>query len=230
MIMVDSLERFIEVQLQDWGHRDETHKSEQAGPVIAITREPGSGGESIARTITEEFGLVLYDWKIVEEIAKDSHVSEQVVATLEENFRPELDEWLESFSAKPGFSSHQYMQSLRKILFTVATHGNAVILGRGANFLLPQERRTLGLRFVAPLETRVKNTMQALKLSHKSALKQVTKTEKEQSLWVRTNCAASIDDASNYHLVINTALVTPDKILQIVRSILEDQKVLAGAR
>jgi cytidylate kinase len=228
MIMVDSLERFIEVQLHEWGHRDGKPKAERAGPVIAITREPGSRGEIIAKKIAEEFGLVLYDWKIVEEIAKDSHVSERVVATLEENFRSELDDFLEGFSAKPGLSAHQYMQSLRKILFTVATHGNAVILGRGASFLLPQERRTLGLRFVAPLEVRVKNTMQALKLSHESALKEVTRTEKEQSQWVRTNCAARIDDASNYHMVINTALVTSDKVLQIVRSILEEQNAHAG--
>lgn len=228
--MIDSLERFIDVQLQDWGHRHGPQKSELAGPVVAITREPGSEGESIAKAISEEFGLVLYDWKIVEDIAKDSHVSQQVVATLEENFRPELDDWLEGFSAKPGLSSHQYMQSLRKVLFTVATHGNAVILGRGANFLLPQDRRTLGLRFVAPLETRVRNTMQALNLSHENALKQVAQTEKEQSQWVRTNCGARIDDASNYHMVINTAMVPPDKVLQIVRSILEEQKALAGIR
>jgi cytidylate kinase len=225
MIMVDSLERFIEVQLHEWGHRDESPKAERAGPVIAITREPGSGGEIIAKKIAEDFGLVLYDWKIVEEIAKDAHVSEQVVATLEEKVRSKLDDWLANFTGEPNLTSFEYLQWLRKILFTIAAHGNAVILGRGSNFLLPKEMKTLGLRFVAPLETRLRNTMQELGLSRERALKHVTKTERDQGSWVRKNARADIHDASHYHMVMNTGLVTPEAIIKIVREMLENNGV-----
>jgi cytidylate kinase len=221
MTPINSLDRFLEVQLQTWCRKDEKQKNKRTGPVIAISREPGCDGEFLAQTIAKKFGLVLYDQKIVEEIAKDANVSELVVTTLDENLRSELDDWLVSFTEESSLSSSQYIRSLRKVLFTVATHGNVVFLGRGANFLLPPEKRTLGLRLVAPLETRVKNTMQELSLSKESALEQITRKEHEQQMWVRKHCDANIDDATNYHIVINTALVTPESIIQIVQEILD---------
>jgi cytidylate kinase len=220
MNSVDSVERFLEVQVQEWGRHGEKRKGNRAGPVITISREPGSNGDSIAQTLAKKFGLDVYDWKIVEEIAKDAHVSEQAVATLDEIVASELDDWLTAIGPGPGFSSSQYMQSLRKVLFTVATHGNAIIIGRGANFLLPPEKRTLGLRFVAPLDMRVKNIVQSLHLSQKDALKHITQTAQERRLWVKKHCQADILDAANYHAVINTALVAPETIVLIVKEIL----------
>ena len=220
MNTIDSVERFLEIQVQEWGRRPEKRKGNRAGPVITVSRESGSNGDSIALTLAKKFGLDVYDRKIVEEIAKDAHVSEQAVATLDEIVASELDDWLTGIGPGPGFSSSQYMQSLRKVLFTVATHGNAVIIGRGANFLLPPEKRTLGLRLVAPLEARVKNVMQALRLSHENAVKHITQTERERRLWVKKHCRADIHDAANYHLVINTALVAPETIVQIVKECL----------
>jgi cytidylate kinase len=221
MNTIDSVERFLEIQVQEWGRRGEKRKGNRAGPVITISREPGSNGDFIAQTLAKKFGLDLYDWKIVEEIAKDAHVSEQAVATLDEIVASELDDWLTGIGPGPGFSSSQYMQGLRKVLFTVATHGNAVIMGRGANFLLPPEKITLGLRLVAPLDARVKNIMRGLRLSQKGAIKHITDRERERRLWVKKYCRADINDAANYHAVINTALVATETILQIVKEILK---------
>ena len=221
MNTIDSVERFLQIQVQQWGRRSEKRKGNQAGPVITISRESGSNGDSIAQTLAKKFGMDVYDWKIVEEIAKDAHVSEQAVATLDEIVASELDDWLTGIDPGPGFSSSQYMRSLRKVLFTVATHGNAIIIGRGANFLLPPEKKTLGLRFVAPLDARVKNIMPALHLSQKEALKHITDREQERRSWVKKYCRADINDAANYHAVINTALVAPENIVQIVKEILK---------
>jgi len=221
MKTIDSVERFLEVQVQEWNRHGEKQKSPRPGPVITLSREVGCDGDSIAKILAKKFDLVLYDWKLVEEIAKDSHVSEQAVATLDENIAFELADWLTSFSAgPPSFSANQYMQSLRRVLFTVATHGDAIIVGRGANFLLPPEKRTVGLRLVAPLSARVKNIMQELGLSEESALMQIKQTENEQQQWVKKHTGADINNAGFYHLVINTALVTPETIVQIVKEIL----------
>jgi Cytidylate kinase-like family len=225
MTTIDSVERFLEVQVQEWNRQGEKQKSPRPGPVITLSREVGCDGDSIAKILAKKFDLVLYDWKLVEEIAKDSHVSEQAVATLDENIAFELADWLTGFGAgPPGFSANQYMQSLRKVLFTVATHGDAIIVGRGANFLLPPEKRTLGLRLVAPLSARVKTIMRELGLSEESALTQIKQTENEQRQWVKKHTGADIDDAGFYHLVINTALITPETIVHIVKEVLREKE------
>ena len=210
----------MEVQLQLWGRRNQEPKETGHGPVIAIAREPGSNDESIAKKLADELGLVLYDWKIVEEIAKDAHVSEQAVATMDENCQLDLEDWLAAFSPEPVFTSFQYLQSLRKVLFTIASHGNAVILGRGANLLLPPEMITLGLRFVAPLDLRVKNVMRELRLTQEKAAKHIAVTEREQRLWVKRHGFGDINDPAHYHMVINTVLVTPEIIVRIVKEII----------
>ena len=214
------LDRFLDAQMETWCRRDAEKKSLLVGPVIAITREPGCGGESIARTLADELGLVLYDWEIVKQIAKDARVSEQVVATLDEKHRSELEEWLTDFAGGVGLSEYQYLQSLRKVLFTVAAHGNAIIVGRAANFLLPPEKKTLGLCLVAPLDVRVKNIMQKLHVSQEDARKNIASTEREHRLLVKQIGHADISDATHYHIVINTALVAAETIVRIVKEIL----------
>jgi len=112
------------------------------------------------------------------------------------------------------------MHCLRKTLFTIASHGNAVILGRGANFLIPPGKRTVGLCLIAPLEVRVKKIMQTRGLSRESALKHIARTEREHRLWVKKNCHADISDPAHFHMVINTLLVTPETIVRLVKEII----------
>lgn len=220
MTTIDTLNKFLEIQFQSWGQNNKERKNFKAGPVIAISRMPGCDIDLIARRIAEEFGLVIYDSAIVEAIARDAKVSEQMVSTLEDNYRSELDEWLDAFTLGAVMSNDQYLLSLKKVLFTVAAHGSAVILGRGANFLLPPEKRTLGLYLVAPFEMRTATIMQTLNLPREAAQKHITHMEQEQRRWVKKFGCADVNGATNYHLVVNTAIVTPGAILQIVKEIL----------
>lgn len=198
-----------------WMDAERRHRP--AGPLIAVTREPGAGGEELAATLARELGYVLYDRELVEQIARDTRVSEQMVASLDEKVQSQLNDWLADFAGYSGLSSFQYMQSLRRILFAIAARGNAVILGRGGNFLLPPGKRTLGILFVAPLETRIRNIMKSLSLTRLEAREYIVQREHEQQAWVRIRCNADITDVTNYHLVINTAQVKPEVIVGIVR-------------
>lgn len=220
MTTTGMLGRFLEDQFRAWKRQDEELKQAPAGPVIAITREPGCGGELIARTLANELGLALYDGELVEQIAKDAHVSERVVATLDENLRSELEEWLMGFACGTSFSTTQYMHCLRSILFTIAAHGNAVIVGRGANFVLPAEKKTVGLSLIAPREHRILTIMQELRLSPEDARWHIIHTERDRLVMVKEMGHADIMDDTNYHVVINTALVSTKSIVEIVKEII----------
>ena len=217
MTTIDSLREFLESQFQEWGRQDAEPKLAQKGAVIAISRAPGCHGEQIAQTLAHTLGLALYDSKLVEAIAQSAHVSARVVASLDEKVRSELDNWLSGFPTG-SFSTDQYLQCLRSCLFAIAAHGNAVIVGRGANFVLPAEKITLGICLVAPLEWRVQNVMQDLQISAEDARKQIVQLEQERRQWVKQIGFADIDDASNYHLVINTARVSTETLVQLVKA------------
>jgi cytidylate kinase len=215
---IEALRGMMEARVYEWRQSAEKRPS-QPGPVITISREPGCRGESISERVAAELGLHLYTWEIVEQIAKDEHVSVQVASTLDEKARTELEDWLTGFQGTHNLSEYAYLRDLRRVTFSIAAHGNAVILGRGASFLLPPEKR-FALLFVAPLEVRIQNVMEDRGLSEKHAREHIVKVEAEHHQFVKKYFQADVLDSAHYHLVINTAFVKPDTIAGIIKEVI----------
>jgi cytidylate kinase len=104
-------------------------------------------------------------------------------------------------------------------LLAIAVTGNAVIVGRGSNFFLPPDEK-IGLCFVVPLALRIKNVMKEVGLEEKEARRHISKEEAKHRKLVKKYLQADIRDPSQYHLVINTALVKPDTIVQLVKTMM----------
>jgi len=218
---VEEMRRLLQVRLEEWRLR-EKNEQYRPKPVVAITREPGSGGESIAQRLSAELGLHLYDWELIERIAKDEDVDTRLVSKLEETMPTEFEEGMDELLGESDLSSQAYFGSLKRVLLKIAIPGDAVIVGRGSNFFLPPDRK-IGLCFVAPLELRLQNTMKELGLSEKDAQKHISKLEAEHRRLARKYFQADIRDSTQYHLVVNTALVKPQTIVQIVKAMIMAQ-------
>jgi len=216
---VEELNRLLKVRLEEMFAREKS-KPSRPQPVITITREPGCGAESIDERLCSELGLHLYDWEVVEEIAKDEQVSAQIVSDLEKNPPNWFADYLAEFNPEYSLTSEGYIGSLKRILLTIATLGNAVIVGRGSNFFLPPDKK-IGLCFIAPLDLRITNIRKELGLTEKEARKHIAKLEAEHRKLVKKYLQADIRDPGQYHLVINTALVRPDTIVQLVKTMIQ---------
>ncbi|MBC2711148.1 MAG: cytidylate kinase-like family protein [Desulfosarcina sp.] len=108
-----------------------------------------------------------------------------------------------------------YLDYLMKVVATIASHGNAIIVGRGANFLIPPEDR-VSIRVIAPLETRVKKVAKEFGVTHEEARRRVVKRENRRSTFIRQSFNADVADPCNYDLVINTQNLTLDAALGAV--------------
>ena len=143
-------------------------------------------------------------------------MSTRLVASLEAHPRSELEDWLAELEGDFNLTLQAYVGSLKRVLFAIAVHGNAVIMGRGSNFFLAPDKK-IGLCLVAPLDSRIKNAMEELGLSESDARKHITKLEKEHQRLVKKYFQADMRDSTHYHLVVNTAVVKPEIIVQIVK-------------
>jgi len=215
---IKALRGMMEARVYEWRQSAEKRPS-QPGPVVTVSRESGCRGKSISERVAAELGLHLYTWEIVEQIAKDEHVSVQVVSTLDEKARTELEDWLTGFQGTHNLSEYAYLKDLRRITFAIAAHGNAIILGRGASFLLPPEKR-IALLFVSPLEVRIRNVMEDRGLSEKHAREHIVKADAEHHQFAKKYFQADILDSAHYHMVINTAFVEPDTIVGIMKEVI----------
>jgi cytidylate kinase len=212
---IEEMRRLLQARLQEW-RLLEGQPQYQPKPVVAITEEPGCRGESVAERLCAELGFHLYGWELVEQIAKDADVSTRLVSSLEAHPRSELEDWLAELQGNLNLTSQAYVASLKKVLFAIAAHGNAIIVGRGSNFLIPPDRK-IGLCLVAPLDSRIKNTMEDLGLSESAARNHIAKLDKEHERQVKKYFQADIWDSVHYHLAINTAMVKPEIIIQLVK-------------
>jgi cytidylate kinase len=193
-----SIETFVKAQIAKWGQK--THRQ---APVITISSEPGSGGRVIARGLAEHLGIDLFDRDIVKEIAESAHISAAVIETMEKERMSGVQDFISSLVNDRYLWPGVYLDHLMKVVAAIASHGNAVIVGRGANFLIPAEER-LSIRVIAPLEDRVRNVAKEFKVTLEEAKRRVINRENRRAAFIRQSFNADVSNPANYDLVINT--------------------------
>ena len=136
-----SIERIVEEQARRWQILKPGKKKEKAYfPVVTISREPGSGGLVVARKLSEEMSMDLWHQDVINKMAEVSDVSTRLLQTLDEKGLTVLEDWLASLVNERHLWPDEYLQHLMKVVGTIGEHGRAVIVGRGANFILPPEK------------------------------------------------------------------------------------------
>ena len=111
----------------------------------------------------------------------------------------------------------QYLKHLMKVVLTIGKHGRAVIVGRGANFILTPESR-FRVRVIAPIETRIGNISRDYDVSAQKAKRRMIKTESDRRAFIRKYFNSDISESVNYDLVINTDTVSVENAVEAIGS------------
>lgn len=205
-----SIETFIKDQIEKWKKQTQTHI-----PVITISSEPGSGGRVIARGLAKRLGIDLFDRNIVKEIAESARISGAVIETMEKDRLSGIKDFISSLVNDRYLWPGVYLDHLMKVVAAIASHGNAIIVGRGANFLIPAEDR-LSIRVISPLDTRVNNVAKEFGVTREEAKRRVINRENRRSAFIRQSFNADVADPRNYDLVVNTQKLDMDASLGAV--------------
>jgi cytidylate kinase len=216
-----SIQQIVEEQVKKWRITgiEKRHKK-AAAPVITISREPGSGGRRLAEILAEKYKLDLFHKRVIQEMAESAHVSERMLETLDEKGLSILEDWISSMVNDRHLWPDQYLQHLMKVVGTIGKHGHAVIVGRGANFIIPPGA-ALRLRIVSPLSTRIQNVSRDFDVSKDEARRRIIRTESNRRAFIRKYFNADITDPIHYDLVVNTEFLSIESVVEAVGSILE---------
>ncbi len=202
-------EQFLKDQLEKW--RQRAAQADQTAPVleaaITLSMEPGSGGRIIAEKIAGRLGFDLFHREIIKAIARSSRMSDWVIDTVEKERLSGLEDFLSSLIRKKYFHPGSYHHHLCRVIGTIARHGRVVIIGRGANFILPAAER-LAVRIIAPLETRIRSVAREYGCTLEVAEKRVRQRQARRREYIRQAFHREIDDPHYYDLVINTGQLT----------------------
>jgi cytidylate kinase len=209
-------QQIIEDQFKKWKAQKYEDKEPGLKRVICISREPGSGGEIIAKILSENLDFDLFHREVMHEMAESANVSATLFETLDERGLNTLENWISSLVDDRHLWPDKYLQHLMKVVGTIGRHGKAVIVGRGANFILPPEG-LFRVRVIAPMPDRIRNVAEYFKVPEKEAKLRIIQTESDRRAFIRKYFHADISDPHHYDMIVNTGTFPLDAAADIIR-------------
>jgi cytidylate kinase len=184
--------------------------------VITIEREYGCGDPAIAEQLAAQLGWKLWDQLLTQEIARVAHVEPSAVRRCDEKMDGRLYRLAKSFwrgsygerGAPVGsqvFDADCMMEMVQEILNRVAAEGNAVVVGRGAPYLLRERPDAFHVFLYAPRAEKVRRLLEE---NHtlEEAEDLVDTIDRERMAYVKHYFNADWPTRSLYHLMLNTAV------------------------
>lgn len=176
------------------------------GLTMAVSRETGARGGSIARLAGSKLGWQVYDQELLEYMTQDGVVRQSVTDSLS----PAAARWVDGRMAELRRTGRVHddpaIANLARVILALAAQGQVVLVGRGAGCILPPET-TLHVRIVAPLEERIAYLGQRLRLARKEATERLRARDDQRSAFIAHYFARSASDMHQYDLVLNSSHV-----------------------
>jgi cytidylate kinase len=202
---------------RDWRIQKEREEDEP-GTVpaftIAVSRQVGARGTSVAREVGTQLGWAVYDRELLEQIARTMNVRVELLKSVDEKRVASIQEWIESLLAKTPVAS-AYFRHLLDTIQALGSHGKCVIVGRGAPHILPAAT-TLRVRLVATLEDRITAIMKELGASRQQAARHIESTERERVRFVQEHFHKDPTDLLHYDLVLNSSRFADSECAEII--------------
>lgn len=213
--------------------------------VITISKEHGAGGKALAEAVARALGYELVDKALIAKVAQQARVGAEKVEKYDQEGYSSLAKYLDNlFLANPTlytpgafdlpvsasgmvagmyekydfFNSEQYLKLTQTAIESVHGKGNVVLVGRGGQVLLAGKPGCLHLRLAAPLEARIKRMTARLNVTEKEAQEIIHKRDKSRASYIKDYYGRDWNDASLYHLVINTALWSEPQVVALVQA------------
>lgn len=222
-------------------------------PVITISREVGASGTYIALKLAEAIGGTCYDQQIIHEIAEKMGKNRNQLEDFDQNsynrvgvffqealasiaqggmvFHPfgigPLD-WdsAEMFTTYPRdtFQEKDYYDVLTQVVKEIAEQPNSVILGRGASQILKGRTDALHIRIVADTADRINRLIKEQEIDQKKAEDLISGKDAAASNFIYDFFDAEINDPHQYHMLLNTSRIEPDRCIKLILAILKNQE------
>ncbi len=190
------------------------------GPYLLISREKGAGGSAVGELAGKRLGWHVFDKEIVDAIAQRAHVRRELVESLDERDRHTIQDRVGELLSPEPLGAPGYTAHLREVLLTLGHQGDVVIVGRGAQYVLPSQFG-LQVRLVAPLEERARRIASRENLTLKAARVEVEKSDRERARLVRRQFGKDSTDPLDHDVTINTANLSVEAATEVVLGALQ---------
>jgi cytidylate kinase len=185
------------------------------GLTVALSREAGSRGGSISHRAGVKLGWQVYSQELLEYIAQEGNFRQEVAENLSAEAKAWVDAQLDRLLKAQDLSRNPSIVELARVVLSLGTHGDVVLLGRGAGFILPAQT-TLHVRFIAPLADRVAYMSQWLRMTEEEAAEQVRNRDQRRAEFIATHFHRKPGDIYQYDLLLNSSLLGEELCAELI--------------
>ncbi len=201
-------------------------------PVVTIRGSTGSGAHEIGHQVAALIGGDYVDRQVIAEVAEllkrpeeQVEAKEKIPARLFERIVDPLRRVL-SRSGKiesaytrtvdGPLNDAEYISALEAVIRDLALELNMVIVGRGSQYILRNNRSVLHVLVVAPIEDRLGRVMADMRIERQEALRHIEENDASRRAFVEKFFHKEVEDPLLYDLVINTRYLTVDVAARLI--------------
>lgn len=186
-----------------------------AGLSIAISREAGARGSTIARHAGSKLAWQVYPQDLLEYVTQDASARQEILDDLPAGAALWVEEHLARLQRVDGVSHNPSVVELARVVLFLGARGDAVVVGRGAGCVLPAAS-TLNIRIVAPLEDRIAYMAQWLRLTEDEAADHVRRLDQRRAEFVHTHFHRDPTDVHQYDLILNSSFLGEERCADLI--------------
>ena len=188
--------------------------------VIAIGREFCSGGQRVAKKLSEDLGIKVYDSEMLGEAAKETGISQELFETHDEkptnSFLYSLV--MDTYSFGYGSKTYNEMPLNHKVFLAqfetikkIAAKESCILLGRCADYALEEMEECTSVFLHASFDKRVAFAQQHYDLTLAKAKERVKREDKSRSGYYNFYTDKKWGYAAGYDLCLDTGVLGIEK-------------------
>ena len=194
--------------------------------IITIGRQHGSNGHAVAETLAKRLNIPCYSKEIVDRTARDSNFSHEVIRSYDEKrISPFIAPSTHFFGMDEGFRLNMQVASAQfDAIRTLADEGDAIFVGRCADYILRQRSDLVRVFIMGDLPFRIRTLMERKGITEDQAKKLIKEVDKDRASYYRYYTDQLWGETENYDLCLNAARVSMEGAAQVIRGYIEALK------
>ena len=185
--------------------------------IISIGRQHGSGGREIARLLAQELGIKCYDKEIVDEAAKHSDFSRDLINAYDEKRMSAFMLHAGGYGLNENFRLNMQVVSAQfDAIREIASKGDCIFVGRCADYILRDRSDLVSVFILGDMDERLKCLERRQGLDVAAARKKIKEVDKDRSSFYKYYSDQVWGDAQNYDLCINSSRLGVEGTVKVI--------------
>ena len=185
--------------------------------IISIGRQHGSGGREIARLLARELGIKCYDKEIVDEAAKHSDFSRDLINAYDEKRMNAFMLHAGGYGLNENFRLNMQVVSAQfDAIREIASKGDCIFVGRCADYILRERSDLVSVFILGDMDERLKCLERRQGLDEAAARKKIKEVDKDRSSFYKYYSDQVWGDAQNYDLCINSSRLGVEGTVKVI--------------